>query len=91
MEESQLRTARLAVDIGGTFTDIYLLAPNGTTYTKKTLSTPYDYSQAVVLGVSELLKEAGIAPEAVRDVLHGTTVVTNTCIELMGAKVGLIT
>ncbi len=91
MEENQPRTARLAVDIGGTFTDIYLLAPNGTAYTKKTLSTPHDYSQAVALGVGELLKEACVSPAAVRDVLHGTTVVTNTCIELTGAKVGLIT
>lgn len=90
MEANQPKTARLAVDIGGTFTDIYLLAPDGTAHTKKTLSTPHDYSQAVALGVGDLLKEAGVPPDAVRDVLHGTTVVTNTCIELTGAKVGLI-
>jgi N-methylhydantoinase A len=91
MKANLPKTARLAVDIGGTFTDIYLLDRDGMAHTKKVLSSPNDYSQAVASGVGELLDEAGVAPEAVRDVLHGTTIVTNTCIELKGAKVGLIT
>jgi len=91
MSADQDKTARLAVDIGGTFTDIFLLAPDGTAHTKKTLSSPEDYSLAVAEGVGELLAEAGTAAGQVREVLHGTTIVTNTCIELTGAKVGLIT
>ena len=91
MIEQQSKTARLAVDIGGTFTDIFLLDQDGTGHTKKILSSPADYSLAVAEGVGALLKEAGVSPAAVREVLHGTTIVTNTCIELTGAKVGLIT
>ncbi|MEW5725995.1 MAG: hydantoinase/oxoprolinase N-terminal domain-containing protein, partial [Thermodesulfobacteriota bacterium] len=91
MSPEPAKTARLAVDIGGTFTDFFLLGPDGAAHTKKVLSTPEDYSLAVVKGAAELLQEARVRPEAVREVLHGTTVVTNTCIELTGARVGLIT
>lgn len=79
------------MDIGGTFTDIFLIAPDGKQFTRKILSTPDDYSRAVAEGVADLLAEKQVAPAAVREVLHGTTVVTNACIELTGAKVGLIT
>ncbi len=82
---------RLGVDIGGTFTDIVLLAPNGSVYSKKVLSTPDDYSRAIHDGVGELLDEVGVPPEAVREFAHGTTVATNAIIERQGVKVGLIT
>jgi N-methylhydantoinase A len=91
MKSSRRNTARLAIDIGGTFTDIYLLDQDGAAHTKKTLSSPDDYSLSVAVGVGELLKEANVPADSVSDVLHGTTIVTNTCIELTGAKVGLIT
>jgi N-methylhydantoinase A len=83
--------ARLAVDIGGTFTDFFLLTGDGVSFTRKVLSTPSDYSGAVAEGVAGILAEAGLKPGDVREFLHGTTIVTNTCIELTGAKVGLIT
>ncbi len=83
--------ARLAVDIGGTFTDFFLLREDGASFTRKVLSTPSDYSMAVAEGVEGILAEAGLAPGDVREFLHGTTIVTNTCIELTGARVGLIT
>ena len=91
MKPSENGTARLGVDIGGTFTDFYLLTAEGTTYTRKVLSTPDDYSLAVEQGVAAILAEAGLKPAALHEVLHGTTIVTNTCIELTGATVGLIT
>ena len=82
---------RIGVDIGGTFTDIILLAPDGGLATKKVLSTPDDYSRAVVDGVVLLCGERGVQPDEVEQVIHATTVVTNTVIQLAGAKVGLIT
>lgn len=91
MTEQTTKTARLAVDIGGTFTDIFLIDSQGRQYGKKILSTPDDYSRAVADGVSALLNETRVSPEELGEVLHGTTIVTNTCIELTGAKVGLIT
>ncbi|MDP6786215.1 MAG: hydantoinase/oxoprolinase family protein [Rhodospirillales bacterium] len=82
---------RIGVDIGGTFTDIILLGPGGELATKKILSTPDDYSRAVVEGAKLLCDENGIGPSRIEQVIHGTTVVTNAVIELAGAKVGLIT
>lgn len=82
---------RIGTDIGGTFTDIVFSGSKGTVLTKKILSTPEDYSRAIAQGVDEVLKKEGIEPASVTEVVHGTTIVTNTCIELTGAKVGLIT
>jgi N-methylhydantoinase A len=82
---------RVGTDIGGTFTDIVFSGTKGTVLTKKILSTPDDYSRAIAQGIEEVLKKEGINPSAILEVVHGTTIVTNTCIELTGAKVGLIT
>ena len=82
---------RLGIDIGGTFTDIVLLADDGTIHGKKILSTPDDYSRAIDAGVRALLAEAGVAPDRIVEVAHGTTVATNAIIEGKGARVGLIT
>jgi N-methylhydantoinase A len=84
-------TFRVGTDIGGTFTDIVFSGSKGTVLTKKTLSTPDDYSRAIAQGINEVLTREGILPSCVKEVVHGTTIVTNTCIELTGAKVGLIT
>ena len=48
---------RIGVDIGGTFTDVVLLAADGTLQTKKVLSTPDDYARGVVEGILELLQD----------------------------------
>lgn len=82
---------RIGTDIGGTFTDIVFSGSSGTVLTKKVLSTPGDYSRGITEGIQEVLVKEGISTSAVREVVHGTTIVTNTCIELTGAKVGLIT
>ena len=82
---------RLGVDIGGTFTDIVLLGPDGTVHAKKVLSTPDDYSRAIELGVARLLDEAGVSTGDVTEFAHGTTVATNALIERRGGKVALVT
>ena len=83
---------RAGVDIGGTFTDIFLLSSEGGEVAiGKVLTTPRDPSQAVVNGLRELLAECGIAPSAVTHLVHGTTLITNAIIERKGAKTGLIT
>jgi len=82
---------RLGVDIGGTFTDIVLVNYDGRMFTKKCLTTHDDYSRAVIDGLKEICLENSIAPSQIEEVVHGTTVVTNACIELTGAKIGLIT
>ena len=82
---------RLGIDIGGTFTDIVLLASDGSLFSKKILSTPADYSLAIEQGVGELMRETGVHGSQVVELVHGTTVATNAIIERRGATVGLIT
>ncbi len=82
---------RVAIDIGGTFTDIALSTHEGLIHESKLSSTPDDPSRAVVDGVRQLLAELGIAPSAVTEILHGTTVGSNTILQRKGARTGLIT
>src|SRR5258705_3271737 len=82
---------RLGVDIGGTFTDVVLLAPDGKLLTKKLLSTPSDYSLAIQTGVLDLLSEYQIEPSLIAEFVHGTTVATNAIIERRGVKCALVT
>src|SRR3712207_2594555 len=83
---------RLGVDVGGTFTDLFLVSDeNGARYRVKTPSTPSDPSQGVLAGVRRICDEAGIAVGELRNILHGTTVATNAVLEAKGARVGLLT
>lgn len=85
-------TARLAIDVGGTFTDIVLLdEASGALRFGKVLSTPEDQSIGSLEGAHATLSAAGIAPASVRDVVHATTVATNAVLERKGAVTGLVT
>ncbi len=91
-EGADLPRYRLGIDIGGTFTDIVLLGSHdGSIKTKKVLSTPDNYSRAVVAGAVELLTEHGIALTEVVGLVHATTVASNTVLEGRGARTALIT
>ena len=90
-------TARLAADIGGTFTDLVLLDPNGVVRVAKTLSTPGDFKQGVLGGVERVLSDAGA--ELGRDFgladvdyfVHGATVVLNALLERKLPQAALVT
>jgi hypothetical protein len=85
-------TARIGVDVGGTFTDFVLHDPRREVVaTGKRLTTPGDPSEAIIAGIRRLLDETGLSPADLHSVVHGTTLVTNTVIERTGATVGLIT
>jgi len=84
-------TARIGADVGGTFTDIVLIDAQRGVALRKLLSTPDDFGRAVVDGVSDLLPAHAVPPQAVADVVHGTTVATNTILEFKGALTGLLT
>jgi N-methylhydantoinase A len=86
-----LPSIRVAIDIGGTFTDIVVMSDDGTLHESKVSTTPDDPSRAVVVGVSALLAELDLAPATVVEVLHGTTVGSNTLVQRSGARTGLIT
>src|SRR5215813_7149610 len=82
----------IAVDIGGTFTDIALHdASSGRIWRAKTPSVPSDPSQAFLTGIRLALEDAGRAAPSLKRVLHGTTVATNMILEGKGAKAALVT
>jgi N-methylhydantoinase A len=81
----------LAVDIGGTFTDVVLRSAYGRTWVDKTLTTPESLDIGFFRAVDAILKKASIEPRAVTDVLvHATTVVTNAVIERKGPLTALL-
>ena len=85
-----MQHARLAVDIGGTFTDLALEhGPQRTTM--KVLTTPSEPERGVLDGIAAILKQAGLSPGAVGILVHGTTLATNAIIERKGARTALVT
>ena len=78
-------TLRIGIDIGGTFTDLVAIARDGRVRVHKTASTPHDYAEGIVDGLRTLLDDS------VSDVLHATTIGSNTILEGKGARTALIT
>jgi len=79
---------RIAVDIGGTFTDVVLVKAGRVAASTKLLTTQTDPSLAVESGIARLLEN--VAAKDVREVIHGTTLVSNTLIERRGAPTALV-
>jgi len=82
---------RVGVDIGGTFTDIVVQRADGALIVNKTSSTPQDLSEAVLAGLQTALAEAGVPAAAVVEIVHGTTVASNTLLQKSGARTGVLT
>ena len=81
--ESTLRPIRIAVDIGGTFTDLQILdARLGVAQAWKTPTTPEDPSIGLMTGIKEAAARFGFALAEVGLLLHGTTIATNAVLEL---------
>ena len=78
---------RLAVDIGGTFTDAVAAGPDGAVLTAKALTTPGRLSD----GVIEAIDGLGIALDHVTAFIHGTTAGLNALLERRGGRVALVT
>ncbi len=90
MEANTLRYA-IAVDTGGTFTDVTLFdRQTGRNWTAKAPSTPSDPSIGFMDGIASALEQAGLAADELAQVFHGTTVATNLILEGKGAKVALL-
>ena len=81
----------LAIDVGGTFTDIVLLnLSTGDFQLLKTPSTPDDPSRGFITGISRILNANGVAYSQVRRIFHGTTIATNAVLEGKGTPVGVL-
>jgi N-methylhydantoinase A len=84
-----MTSARLAVDIGGTFTD-FALEVAGKRWSRKVLTTSSAPEQGVLAGIDLVLADAGLCPADLALVIHGTTLATNAIIERKGAKTALL-
>lgn len=84
-------TYSLAVDIGGTFTDIVLRGSDGQLVVDKTLTTHNDLLEGFFAGVDAVLAKASLKPADIDGVVvHATTVVTNALIERKGLKTAML-
>ena len=82
---------QVAVDTGGTFTDIGVRRPDGSLAVWKVPSTPEAPDEAVLAGITGALEQQGASPGEITRLVHGTTVATNTVLTRTGARVGLLT
>lgn len=85
---------RVGVDVGGTFTDIICITPDGDVVLDKSPTTPEDQSEGVMRGLEQL---AGTLDLSITELcgqleafVHGTTTADNTMIEMSGASTGLL-
>ena len=89
--ESATPWYRVGVDIGGTFTDIVFLSALGEVHVRKTVSTPDDYSRAVLEALGAGLRELDLEAGSLTEVSHAFTLATNAILEGRGARTALIT
>ncbi len=82
---------QVGVDVGGTFTDLVVAGTDGGIRTMKVLSTPDDYSRAILQGFTRLSDAEALHPQSVKRLVHAFTVATNALLTGEGARVGLLT
>jgi len=76
-----------AIDIGGTFTDLIGFDDKAGKFAQaKSLTTPHD----LVQGIIDCIRKSALAPAAIDELIHGSTIAINTLIERKGAKTGLL-
>ena len=83
-------STRLAIDIGGTFTDVVLQHETERS-TTKVLTTHDDPTNGALAGVSTVLDESNVKPDTIELVVHGTTLATNALIQRRGARTAFLT
>ena len=82
---------RVGIDIGGTFTDFVLFDSNRQKLVlHKSLTTASDPSHGAMLGIEALLEKSNLELQEVTQVVHGTTLATNSIIERKGANLGFL-
>ncbi|MDP7341883.1 MAG: hydantoinase/oxoprolinase family protein [Alphaproteobacteria bacterium] len=90
MAQQQGSTARIGVDIGGTFTDV-VLEKGEMRRTAKVLTTPRAPEEGVRQCIKSVLADSGVAADEVSLIIHGTTLATNALIERKGVTTALVT
>jgi N-methylhydantoinase A len=89
---AHIASCTLAIDVGGTFTDVTLADDaTGRTWVAKTASTPHDLSAGFMTGILKILAQSGFGSSDIVRVFHGTTIATNAILEGKTPPTGLIT
>jgi N-methylhydantoinase A len=81
--------ARLAIDIGGTFTD-FAIEAGEQRHSLKVLTTPRAPEEGVLAGIEQILAHAKLTPAEIGIIIHGTTLATNAIIERKGARTAML-
>ena len=85
---------RIGIDVGGTFTDLVLLRPDGSVALEKSPTTPTDQSEGVLNGIAQLAEGEAIDLATMLgrtdSIVHGTTTADNAMIQMKGAATGLL-
>ena len=85
---------RVGIDVGGTFTDLICVTPEGEVLLDKTPTTPDDQSVGVMQGIALLAQRTQLSTAdfcaRIDALVHGTTIADNTMIEMKGANTGLL-
>ncbi len=79
---------RVAVDVGGTFTDLFAVSSEGSYAKVKVLSTPREPEVGALNAIREFMKRYSIAPEEIATVIHATTIATNALLGQEGLEIG---
>ena len=87
--QRQPQPLRIGIDTGGTFTD-FIVAVGGRLHSFKVPSTPHAPAQAILTGLARIITELE-TKASMLDIVHGTTVATNTLLERTGARTALVT
>lgn len=90
--ENSVGGFRLGVDVGDTFTDVLLVDERtGAAFRAKIPTTPHNLAVAVLNGIRDTCRAAGVDPKLIGHVLHGGSVASNAILQGSGARVGLVT
>lgn len=81
----------VAVDIGGTFTDVVVLQADGAMHSGKYLTSTDDPARSVLVGIEDVLRRARLTAAGVTRVVHATTLATNVILERRGVDIAFIT
>ncbi len=84
------QTIRVGADIGGTFTDV-VLDRGGALFTAKVLTNYREPGQAIMDCLDKVCRIAGVEVEHIDQLIHGTTLATNSLIERRGASTAFVT
>ncbi|MCS5722722.1 hydantoinase/oxoprolinase family protein [Herbiconiux sp. CPCC 203407] len=83
-------TARLGIDVGGTFTDVVVFEESGRTVVEKVPSTPHDASIGILNGIEQIKRTRGVDVSALSVFAHGSTVATNALLESKLPRTALV-